>query len=148
MRLIEKASLKNRITHGGTNLLALGRDADGGLGFAGYLANDGVGLKTIGTKDAGKGAGFVYEADAIGYAYLVSANLAGKLHDFLYACPLTIAFVLYLGTGYHDVVVATFFVSLDGPLKIFITKVYGRAKLWVGAILELTILCTAIDTTL
>ena len=146
--LVEQAGLKDGVAHGGTYLLALGGDADGGLGFAGYLANDGVGLKTIGTKDAGKGAGFVYEADAIGYAYLVSANLAGKLHDFLYACPLTIAFVLYLGTGYHDVVVATFVVSLDGPLEIFITQVNGGAKLRIGTVLELAILCATIDTTM
>ena len=148
MRLIEKASLKNRITHGSTYLLALGWDADRGFGFTGYLTNDRVWLKTISTKDASKGTSFVYKADAIGYTYLVSAYLAGKLHDFLYACPLTIAFVLHLGTGYHDVVVTIFVIALESPLEIFIAKVYGRAKLGIGAVLELTILCAAIDTTM
>lgn len=148
MCLIEQASLKNGVAHGGTYLLALGGYADGGLGLASYLANDGVGFETIGAKDAGKGAGFVYKTDAIGYAYLVGSYLAGKFHNLLYTCPLAIAFVLDFGTGYHDVVISTFVVSLKCPLEVFVAKIGRRTKLGVSAVLELAILCATIDTTM
>ena len=109
--LIQETGLEDGVAHCGTYLLAFGRDAHGGLCTAFDLADYGIWLEAVGPKDAGKYTSLIDKADAVGYTYLLSSYLTGKLHYLLNSCPLTVAFIFHLSTRNHHIMVTVFFIS-------------------------------------
>lgn len=143
---IEQACLEDGVAHGCTDAFTPGRNAHRGLGLTGYLANHRVGLKAVGAQDAGEDTRFVDKPDAVGYADTSGVDFSGKLHDFLHACPLAIAFVFHFGAGYHYLPVVTLVISGQCPLSVIVAQVVGRAEVGISPILVFAILCATVHT--
>ena len=146
MCFVQQTGLQNRVAHGGADTFTLCGDAHRCFGLTGYLADDRVSFEAVGTEDAGKDTGFADEADAVGNADAVRTYFPGKLHDFLHAGPLAVAFVFHFRTGNHNLAVAPLVVTLQCPLAVFLFQVICRTEIRVGAVFVFAVLCAAVHT--